>query len=187
MKIKKSQKNLKTKLYAVIVVVVLLLSLLAVYLYYFKGTIFGWSLYSAPKTASSINYDEPTDDQKKSGQNIKEVSTDTTKTDSSDTPTKPEPQSNGKSSVSLTITTADNQNRLRVLIGAVTNSGTCTLTLSKGTETRTYTVGVQALKGESTCMGFDFPSPLSAGTWLAVIHFENSVLQGDTKQDILIQ
>jgi hypothetical protein len=190
MKIKRSRKISKQTLYVIITAISLLVVLLGAYLFFFKGNILGWSIYSKPKISSSINYSPPTDDQKKAGDAIKEPSvTNSTKPGStnSDKASTPEPQSNGKSSISLTITAA-NKNQLRSLIGTVTNNGTCTLTMSKGSESKTYTAGVQALASESTCRGFDFPAgDLSTGNWLATLHFENDSLQGDTKQNVLVQ
>lgn len=190
MKIKKQKQSISKKILPAALIVALLVVGTGTYLYAFKGSLFGWSPFVNQKKTSKIDYNPPTEEQKKTGQEIKSqsVASDSSKpgTVSNDNPPTPTTQSNGKSTVDVTITAA-NQNgvtfQLRTLIGAVTSSGTCTLIMSKGATTVTKTASVQALARGSTCQGFDIPmSELSSGNWQIELHFENDSLQGDIKQ-----
>lgn len=165
-----------------------------VYLYKFNGSILGWQP-NPIKELSTINYDQPTEEQKKAGEEVKQ----STATGDSKPPAEsgesklpaPSPQPSGKGKVDITITAA-NQNgatlQLRSNILAITSTGTCTLTLTKAGQVVTKTTGVQALSSSSTCQGFDIPtSELSPGTWTASLHFENNNLIAETTKTVTIQ
>jgi hypothetical protein len=179
------------------ILVILIISSLALYIYAFNGSIFGWSLSNKASQDSSINYEKPSDDQKKAGDTIKETSanneSDSTKpgTSGSDQPQAPVPQDNGKGKVEMTITSSsvnDGVLQLRSIISAISSTGTCTLTLSKDGKTVTKTASVQALANASTCQGFNVnTSELSPGSWLASLHFENTTLLADTSKMITVE
>lgn len=195
MKINKKIGSSKKKLIILgVSAVVLVIALLFFYLYKSQGSLFGWAPFK--KTSSSINYEAPTDDQKKTGTATKENSInteDSSKPNSSgsDQPPAPVSQPNGKSKVDIAITTADQYGstlRVRSDISTVTSSGTCTLTLTKSSQTVTKTAGVQALPSSTTCQGFDVPtSELSPGTWQLTLHFESNELVADTTKAVTIQ
>jgi hypothetical protein len=192
MRIKTRKISKKTiTILASTLLVILAVGAASIYLYKFHGNLFGWQPF--PEKTSSINYDKPTEDQKKAGTDTKEKSVVDTKPNpsGSDQAPAPTPQPNGKSQVSITITVA-NQNgstlQIRSLISAVTGTGTCTLTLTKSGKTVTTTVGVQALASSSTCQGFNIPtSELSPGTWQLALHFENNELIADTTKTVSVQ
>lgn len=199
MKLPEKKSLSKKKLTIIIIVGVLLLGAVAsvLYVYAFNGNLFGWSQH---KNDSKINYDKPTTEQKKAGEDAKKKTVDEdqsketkpTSSENTDQPQAPTPQP-GSSKAKTTIDiTAANQNggtlQIRSLIAATTNTGTCTLTLTSGSKTVTKTAGVQALPSNATCQGFDVPvAELSAGTWQAAIHFENSTLVADTSKQIMVQ
>lgn len=195
MKINTTKKLTKKRLLVTAIIIFLVALALALYVYAFKGTLFGWSPISQA-SESSINYDEPTYEQKKSGETIKENSINPDNTSKpnvsgSDRSEPAIPQENGKSKVNATLTAA-NQNRsilqLRFDISTVTTTGTCTLTLKKSSSIVTKTAAVQALASSTTCKGFDVPtSELSAGTWQVAFHFENSDLVANTTGSAEVQ
>ncbi|MDQ3123133.1 MAG: hypothetical protein M3Q14_00385 [bacterium] len=193
MKIPTPKYSKKKIIILIVVVIVLIAASLGTYLYAFKGKLFGWS--PLPQEKSKINYDKPTEEQKKTGENSKKqtVIKEEAKpnTGGSDQAPSPTPQPNGKNKVGMMISAA-NQNgsvlQIRSMISAVTNSGTCTLTLTKSGQTVTKTAGVQALASDSTCQGFDIPtSELSPGNWQLALHFENSKLEADTSRTVIVQ
>src|SRR4051812_39717713 len=114
MKINKS-KRIKIGKIPIILSIVGLVVVFALYLFLFKGTILGWSVYSNPTPTSTINYSPPTDDQKKAGEAIKEQSvSDSSKPDSSksDAVASPQPQAGGKSVANLTVTSKNQTSSL---------------------------------------------------------------------------
>lgn len=115
-----------------------------------------------------------------SNQNIPSANADTDSeniptTENNKTPLSHQPANNQSNTKQLAATiTAANQNvdtlQIRTLIESFTDSGTCKLTLSNGTQTIVRTVSVQATVNASTCRGFDIPlSELSAGEWTITI------------------
>jgi hypothetical protein len=190
------QRSFPIKKLAVIslAVVLLIVATAGVYVYGFGGTLFGWPAKQEATKAGKINYDKPTDDQKKAGEEVKKSTTDGAKPNvgGSDQTPAPVPQSNGKAKVELDITNTSQSNgtlHIGTLISATTASGTCTLTLTSGTKKPvTKTAAVQALPSNATCKGFDIPvSELVPGNWQAALHFENDTLTGDTTRGIVIQ
>lgn len=144
---------------------------------------------------SGINYNPPSEDEKKAGEDIKN------NVDSglgnppvgSDPSPPPDPiPSRTKSKVGMDITAANQSGDtlvLRTIIQAVTSSGTCTLTMI-GPNNKTFRqeVGVQALASSSTCQGFNVPlSSISTGQWKVQIGFSNDTLQASTEKDVTIQ
>jgi hypothetical protein len=194
MKLKTKKTLPKKTIFITLGAIAALVLALGVYVYAFKGTLFGWSPV-AKQDSNSINYDQPTKEQKKAGADTKESSInslDNEKPSSgSDQPSAPIPQSNGKSKIDITITAPADQSttspfQLRALIGAVVNSGTCTLTLTKtGSATVIKTAGVQPLASTSTCQGFDVT--LSPGSWQMTLSFENEKITGSVSRSIMVQ
>jgi hypothetical protein len=176
------------------VAIVLLLISAFLYVYGLNGNLFGWNNHQD----ESINYNQPTDEQKEAGKNAKQITTDNSNSSikqnsgGSDQPSAPQEQPDGtKSTVDITVTSSVQNNdtfQIRTLIGVVDNTGTCTLNLSKSTTTISKTSGVQALSSTSTCKGFDIPvAELSAGEWIATINYDNASLTGSTKKNITIK
>jgi hypothetical protein len=166
---------------------------LATYVYAFNGNVFGWT--ASKDDSSSINLDEPTDEQKQAGDDIKKQNLEnegkdsTGNTDTTETPeTQPGPD---KSKVSITITSSSADTttyRLRALISALESSGTCTLTLTKDQQTVTKTADIQPSATTSTCKGFDIPvSELSAGQWNATLTYESDTLLGSASTSVTIK
>jgi len=148
------------------------------------------------KGVNSVDYSNTTSDQKKSGDQIKLNSQDTsnksnsTKSDQPIAPT-PIPGSN-KSDVQISITAANQTNstfQVRALIGAVVSNGTCTLTFQRlNSTTITKTSDVQPLANTSTCKGFDIPlSELTTGVWHMTISYIDASLTGTAEEDITIK
>jgi hypothetical protein len=194
MKLPERKTLSKKKLAVIIVAVIILLAIAAAtYVYAFGGNLFGWTVKKDGPTSSKINYDKPTGEQKKAGEDVKKNTADGAKPNvgGSDQTPAPVPQANGKSKVELDIPNANQNNgilKIGTLIAATTNKGTCTLTLTSGSKTVTKTAAVQALPSNATCQGFDIPvSELAPGNWQAALHFENDTLTGDTTRGIVIK
>ena len=189
MKINNPKRSISHKKLLIVSGAILLLIVAAmIYVYAFKGTLFGWKTPQSTQTNNSnngVDYKPATTEQQQAGTTVK--------TGSSDTTTTPAPIPNStKKNVQVSITAA-NQNgstlQIRVLIGAVENTGTCTLTLTRaGENSVTKTSNTQALSSTSTCQGFDVStSELSPGTWQALITYDSSTLTGSTTKNITIQ
>lgn len=185
MKIKNKHKFPK-KIIVICIVAISLFACAPIYVYNFKGNLFGWkSSQDSIDNSSPIDYNPATEEQKQAGNRAK--------SGSNDTPLAPTiiPGSN-KKGVQVTITAA-NQNestlQIRSLIGAVESTGKCTLTLtSTGQSTVIKTSTTQALASTSTCQGFDVPiSELSVGAWRILIEFSSDTLTGSVTKDIVIK
>jgi hypothetical protein len=106
--------------------------------------------------AQAIDYNPPTNEQKKSGEDIKTTNQDNTAAQNSN--------------LSVSITTkniTDSLVQIRSAInGIISNNGDCTITLSKGDQVITKTAKTYALPSDSTCQGFDIDrKELSIGSW----------------------
>lgn len=200
MKINKKNSHLNKK-------IVIISSLLLVVL--FGGVIYALTkpsddqVYdSTKKEINSVNYDEPTDEQKQSGSTIKDDSINTEagkeSTGGSDQPPVPTPQENGKSIVEVMLTAPQNNTayatsdmiNFRFSISSEVSTGLCTLTLSKtGSSTLTKTAApFQSGPTISTCKGFDVPaSEMTTGTWKVGLVFENDTLFGNTTGSVIIK
>lgn len=89
--------------------------------------------------------------------------------------------------------TAVNQNgavvSIRSLIAdIVSQSGTCTLTVTNGSNSTTKTAATQALANSSTCQGFDIQtSELGAGTWNIQLSVTIDGRSGSTNTTLEVQ
>lgn len=184
----KHKKRYPKKIVIACIISVLLVASPFVYVYAFKGNLFGWKISSTTVTSepSNINYGPATPDQQSAGSKTKTNST-------SDTPPEPTiiPDST-KKSVEVSIT-SHGQNgstfQIRALISNLDGAGLCTLTLtSPGQTTVTKTANTQSLASTSTCQGFDVPvSELPTGTWHAVINYSSDSLIGSSSIDEVIK
>lgn len=145
--------------------------------FYFRLPLFGLNK-PTQNDSHNINYDAPTEDQKKAGENIKKSTIDNT-----------DKQKSGDFSVSFTsVSQTDNYLRIRSLITAVSNTGICTLVLTKGDSTITNTSDIQAGPSSSTCQGFDvLISELSSGNWQAVLTVEINGSSSEITRSITVQ
>jgi hypothetical protein len=172
------------------------LAFFAAYIFILKGTFFGWSPINN-SAVTSVDYNSPTDEQTKSGNDIKDTNSTASNAGSnpnnvgSDRPVAPiiKP-GESKGTVTVTISAA-NQNdgvlQIRTLISAIASNGTCTLTLTKENATITRTTDVQSLPSSSTCKGFDIPeSELTPGVWTAKLLFENETIKGEATRSITV-
>lgn len=186
----KRKGSKKAALIAVISIVLLLLIGTAA-AYYFE-------LGPFKPTDSSVNLDEPTEEQKQTGNDIKQNSLDQVKDDdkaqagSDPLPDAKPIDGSDKQSVNAEITTANQDEsklHIRTLIQTITNTGTCTLTMSGPSDAEyNESVGVQALPSSSTCKGFDIPlDQLSTGQWTMNIEFNNNDLVASTSKEIDIK
>ncbi len=189
----KTRRLRKALLFAVIIII-LAVAGLATYVYAFNGSILGWSAKKSDD--SSTKSDEPTEDQKKAGEKIKESTIKGGETEGkpttegSDQPQTPTPiEGSNKKNVEVIITAAAQNGstlQIRTLISAVTGSGTCTLSLSRSsTPELIVQSAVIPSSSSSSCQGFDVPvSQLASGTWKATITFNNDELTGSTSRTV---
>ncbi len=148
---------------------------------------------SSLRDEAGINYAEPTDEEKMTGDKAKqdaiEASKDNAGTGSDPAPAPVQQNDGTKSVVGMNITAAykSGENyRIQTLIQTVTSTGTCTLAITDANgATYTETVDVQALPSSSTCKGFTVPlNKLAAGTWKIDIKFENDKLRGSASKEV---
>lgn len=179
------------KIFAIISVFLILLLATSVAAYYFKVGPFSQNINE------SVNLDPATDDQKNTGNNIKQHSLEQINSGKDNTGSDPSPapqpvEGSDKKSVGMEISAA-NQNdstlQIRTFIQTITSTGKCDL-LMKNAQNMTYTanVDVQALSSTSTCKGFDVPvDQLSPGIWTVTINFSNDTLTASTSKEITIK
>lgn len=182
MRISQKKSDQKRKIIVITSVIIVLLA----------GGILAY-LYLSNKSKSTdngINYNPPTQEEKSTGDTIKQP--DSTGSDPAPQPTPPTDSTETRSTVGMDIT-ALNQNKdvlqARTLIQTITSSGTCSLSMT-GPSGKNYTAtaNVQAGPSSSTCQGFDVPMPsLSSGTWSVTISFQNDTLKGSATKDVTLQ
>lgn len=139
------------------------------------------------KPVNTVNYNPPSKDEVKTGQNIKQNETEPTspKGQDSEAPNQP------ATTVPVTITAA-NQNgailQVRALVEKVSSQGTCTVKLVRGsTIGYTATASVQPLANSSACMGFDISlTNISKGAWTLQIDFSEDTIKGNVSQEVTI-
>jgi hypothetical protein len=131
----------------------------------------------------SINYSEPSSDQKDNGDEIKNNILENINGN-------PETQEK-KNNLEVIITSNAISNstlRLRVQINSIESEGVCSLSL-KDINNRTlfFSAELLSLASTSTCAGFDIPtSELTSGVWTAIIDVENSSKRGTASKVITI-
>lgn len=179
------------KIFIIITAALVLLTIGVGAAYYFKVGPF------APVLNDSVNLDPASDEQKATGDDIKQNSLDQVDDGKSNTGSDPSPapqpvEGNDKKSVGMEITAAnqtDTALQVRTFIQTVTNTGTCSLSM-KNSQGATYTAtaDVQALSSTTTCKGFDIPlSQLSPGPWTIIIDFSNDSLTASTSKEVTVK
>lgn len=148
-------------------------------------------------TDSTINLHPSSEEQKKSGADIKQNSAsnpdDKQNSSGSDQPTTPIAQEgSSKGKIDMTITAANQSGsmlQIRTLIGALVNTGTCTLVLTSALNSSvTKSSEVQPQSNTSTCKGFDVSTTeLSPGEWKATITYDSDTLTGSASTTISIK
>lgn len=146
-----------------------------------------------PANTNTVDYNEASDDQVTTGQDIKKnsVSSDKGTGSGSDQPVSSGETQNGKTVIGV-VTSAQNVNdgvlQLRFRIDSKVSNGICTLTLSKGSATVTRTVSTFPSGGQySTCQGFDIDiSDLATGTWSLKLTVESPTIIGTASGEVTI-
>lgn len=188
MKVLQKNKSHKKTIFITSAIVLLLL-VLAWYLFIYRGSVFGWSVFPTATTNNDATSSQATTEaQQQNGQTIKSNSIQSG-TSGSDQPTAPTTIPNSsKKGIVVSITHANQSEpgadlNVGVLIGTQVSSGTCTLTLTRsGQTTVTHTSDAQASSSTSYC-DFDV-SGLVAGTWQLTVTFDNSDLTGSATQPV---
>ncbi len=186
MKIKKTNRISRQITVFCLIIVLALVAGSLLYVYAFKGNLFGWEVTKNSADNSSINYSTATKEEQQAGAQAKAGS-------NNDTPPTPKTVTGStKKNVQIAITAANLNGstlQVRTLISAVADAGTCTLELTReGHQTITETAGSQALASTSTCQGFNIPvSGLAVGTWHILVEYSSSTLAGSTSQDVVIK
>ena len=142
-------------------VIIAISSLVAVCL--IAGGVYAYHLQTQPETQttipsstddSNVNYNKPTDEQQKAGDDAKKDAI-----NNNNTPT--------SSDIAISSTNISDSGvlQIRTMITAIDDKGTCTLQMTMGgANDITMTTGTQTLGSYSVCKGFDVPSP-QKGTW----------------------
>lgn len=189
MRIPTSKSN--KKILVIITAVTTILLATAAITYHLKAGPF------AARMSDTSNLDPATDDQKTTGNDIKQSTLEQVDGGKESTGSDPSPApqtitGSDKKLVGMEISAAnqtDTTLEVRSFIQTVTNSGMCSL-LVKNPQGATYiaTAEVQALSSMTTCKGFNVPlNQLSAGTWTIVIDFANDNLTANASKEITIK
>lgn len=131
--------------------------------------------YDAPKPVNTVNYDKPTEEEAKVGDEVKEEIIDEKK--------KPIVDSSNKQKASVVITDAsqyDETIEVRSFIPDYYEDGTCTITFTKGTssfrkETPAYRDARTTICTNPLIKRSEFPQP---GTWTVQVTYESANAKG---------
>lgn len=185
-----TQKNSK-KVFAVIAAIAALLLIAFATVYYFKIGPF------SPDQNTSIDLNPATEDQKATGDDIKQSNLEQINAGKENTGSDPSPapqpvEGSDKKSVGMEISAANQTEttlQVRTFIQTVTNTGTCGLSMRNiQGATYTATAEVQPLSSTTTCKGFDIPlTQLTPGTWTITIDFSNDNLTASTSKEITVK
>ena len=184
------KRSSKKAAFIVLAAFVVIFGALTVYLVGFNGSLLGFKLRADPQTNVPFNTEPPTEDQKTTGESIKQQTID------EDTKVETAPEDT-TDTVTIVITSPTEQSESDGFTSALirtniqdikTNTGNCTLTLTMGDQVIARQSEVQALPSYTTCKGFDIPmSELTTGTWLATVSFKNDQYSGSVSQSITIK
>lgn len=184
--IKKSNSKRNRRIISIIILILILAGITVLF-----ASIKNIGPFTEPdKTTSSVNYDEPSNEQIKEGEDIKKQ---TTKNEGKPAISNADNNSgsgNSSSTVAVEITNepqnVDGKLSVKTLVQEVSSTGSCTLTLNKaGQASVKKTVGVQALASASTCkfMPIDVSS-LARGTWDLTIIYKSDKSNGNASQKV---
>lgn len=187
MLVAKNKKRIKVTI-IVTTIALILLSLPVIYVYAFDGNIFGWQKNNSSRQPASIDYDKPTKDQIKAGNDAKSdvnnPTVDSPKGDNGGTQNPVLPS--GKYGAIVTIINAgtvdnDRNVNIRASVNTIDTDGECTLNVlsQAGTVVETQTAKTQAQSSYSSCLGFTFSkSNLPAGTYTTKIIYVSKTHEG---------
>lgn len=149
-----------------------LLAIIALLLIIFTIAYLRTNTTTQPTEDDNINYNKPTSEQIKTGEEAKR----STIEHSEDKESTTSPQSSARKVLSAEITTAHVQNDtlyIRSNVSGVHSEGECTLTLSSQDRSLKKHAGLQPLPQSSTCKGFNIPvSELASGIWQIKLKIE---------------
>jgi len=160
--------------------------------------------YARPKPESqaaaptnTINYDEPDEDQKTAGSDVKQEAIDAANGKGGQAPppapSQPStPPSAAKKQATATLTQAAQDHPGETLIVRallqVKEAGTCNLELKNGQTVVTKTAPISILNGFSTCQGFDVArNELTPGIWQLTLRFSTNQYEGSASTQVAVQ
>jgi hypothetical protein len=131
---------------------------------------------SGVQPTETVNYNPPTDAEKKAGDNV-DVKKDTQPTTSNQTPQQTnQNEVNGSASVAITDANVYNgQVEVRAFVSNMIADGTCTYTFTSGTKTVTKTSPAKADASTTNCLTLDFNVSELSGykKWTVTVKYEN--------------
>lgn len=147
---------------------------------------------------STIDMNEPTDEQLQAGEDIKKQSvenpssSDGTASGSDPLPEPEKVEGSDTSSVHAEITAAnqvESELLVRALIQTVSKTGMCSLTISNsGGQLYSAAAGVQALPNGTTCKGFDIPlDRLAKGSITIKVDYAGGNIVASTSKSVEIE
>lgn len=142
------------------------------------------------RVINGVDYNPPTDEQKKSGNAAKKEFTD--KAYPSESPSPQSQPGQTKDKVDISVTNhgpSGSVYQFRTLISTTTSGGTCTLTMtSDGRQTISKTINTQVMGSYTVCAGyFDIPlGDLAGATWKASVQYQNTQSEGSTSIDVKV-
>jgi hypothetical protein len=170
------QKNYKKLIFvlgAIVVIAALLFTLEKLHITNFIHNKSGTS--EQGQGTESINFNPPTDEEKKAGDNVDIKKN--TPTTTSQTPSQPNTNEvSGSASVAITDANVYNgQVEVRAFVSNMIADGTCTYTFTSGTKTITKTSPAKADASTTNCLTLDFNvSELSdSKKWTVTVKYEN--------------
>lgn len=159
-----NQNRSKKPLVIILVCALVAAALAAAYFLYFHH-----SDNASRDTTNGTNYNKPTNDQIKAGNDAKKQTVENNQTSTTNPKTNQSTPSGPASTLQTQITAASVQNGtlyIRNSISGIYNDGTCSLTLTHGDQTIDRSAGVQALPQSSTCKGFNITTAgMASGIW----------------------
>jgi hypothetical protein len=136
-------------------------------------------IHKKPSTSvqgpESINFNPPTDEEKKAGDNV-DIKKNTPPTSTTQTPPQTTKEVTGYASVAITDANVYNgQVEVRAFVSNMIADGTCTYTFTSGTKTVTKTSPAKADASTTNCLTLDFSvSELSySKKWTVTVKYEN--------------
>ncbi len=143
---------------------------------------------------STIDYEEPTDEQKTAGEATKEetVKNEEASKPSSSSAGSSTPTTQANNTVGVEFTSgpevADGTLYVGTVVQEVNSTGVCTLTLSKSGKTSVVKTAKTQVSGSvATCQGFTIDvSKLAKGSWNVQLSYKSNKSQGKTSESITI-
>ncbi len=186
MKIQNKKRHSKLRI-IILVTTIVVASLFGLFYLYKNNKIPFLEQSSHDTNNSSIDYGPASQDQIKSGNAIKQ---DSSNTEDKNNVQNSSTDNNATKNITISIlsTTQNNANlHIATSIDRITSDGSCIMTMTQpGSNTVSQTVKVQPMASYSTCQGFDIAISGFSGQWNINIIYKNGDLTGNISKSITV-